>query len=158
MRTLCGYSKMFLMEFSVSNPPTMPPGAITTEVSNDSIDVDDVDSGETSPDDENSSNSIHIFDKSEFSLFASHFWGFCSCLLSVSLHADSKYQSNLNEIDKFEHKSSLETLNKGFGWPTDNIGINLGKSRVIFVHSDFLYFEMHEPRRRIIFLNRSAYK
>lgn len=71
MRMLCGNSKMFLMEFSVSNPPTMPPGAITTEISNDSIDVDDVDSGESSSDDENSSNSIHIFDKSEFAFFLS---------------------------------------------------------------------------------------
>lgn len=39
----------------------------------------------------------------------------------------NKYQSNLNEIDKFEHKSSLDDSNKGFGWPTGHIGINLGK-------------------------------
>lgn len=40
---------------------------------------------------------------------------------------DSKYQSNLNEIDKFEHKSSLDSLHKGYGWPTDHIGVSLGK-------------------------------
>lgn len=55
------------MNFSVSNPPTMPPGAITTEVSNDALDVDDIDDDETSTDDGTASNSINIFDKSEFS-------------------------------------------------------------------------------------------
>lgn len=56
-------------------------------------------------------------------------------ILVFSLHftntsisfSDNKFQSNLNEIDKFEHKSSLDGLNKGFGWPTDHVGINLGK-------------------------------
>lgn len=41
---------------------------------------------------------------------------------------DNKYQSNLNEIGKYEHKSSLDSLNnKGFSWTTDHIGYNLGK-------------------------------
>lgn len=53
------------MNFPVSNPPTLPPGAITTEVSNDAIDVDDIDGDGASTNDENASNSIHIFDKSE---------------------------------------------------------------------------------------------
>lgn len=44
----------------------MPPGAITTEISNEALDDDDMDDDETSTDDENTSNSIHIFDKSEF--------------------------------------------------------------------------------------------
>lgn len=63
-------------------------------------------------------------------------------LLSIFLHADSKYQSNLNEIDKFEHKSSLETLNKGFGWPTDNIGTNLGESLLLHNVLHFIYFSV----------------
>lgn len=49
----------------------MPPGAMTTEVSNDALDVDDIDDDESSTNDENSSNSIHIFDKSKF-YFYSH--------------------------------------------------------------------------------------
>lgn len=41
--------------------------------------------------------------------------------------AANKYQSNLNEIDKFEHKSSIDELNKGYSWPTGHIGNNLGE-------------------------------
>lgn len=125
----------------------MPPGAITTEISNDALDMDDMDDDETSTDDENASNSIHIFDKSELFSFIFAFliiflllvqWVISQFFYLWSLIffwlADSKYQSNLNEIDKFEHKSSLETSNKGFGWPTDNIGISFGKfSKFIFV-------------------------
>lgn len=60
--------KHFNENFSVSNPPTIPSGAVTTEVSNDALDIDDIDDDESSTDDENTSNSIHIFDKSKFTL------------------------------------------------------------------------------------------
>ncbi|XP_055297159.1 lachesin-like [Sitodiplosis mosellana] len=83
----------------ISNPPTMQPGLGTTPSSNDDFDDDDSEEAIT---DDNESNIINIVDKS------------------------NKYQSNLNEIDKFEHKSSLDEVNKGFGWPTGHIGVNLG--------------------------------
>lgn len=40
---------------------------------------------------------------------------------------DNRLQSNLNEIDRFEHKSSVDALNKGFSWPTDHVDISFGK-------------------------------
>lgn len=63
---------------------------------------------------------------------------FFNCLFHCKV--DNKYQSNLNEIGKYEHKSSLDTLNnKGFSWTTDHIGYNLGNFFIDFA----VYFRVH---------------
>lgn len=87
----------------MTNPPTIQPSLVTAHTINDDFDEDD-DSEEAITDD-NDNNIINVVDKS------------------------NKYQSNLNEIDKFEHKSSLDELNKGYSWPTGHSGNNLGIKR-----------------------------
>lgn len=70
------------------------------------------------------------------------------------LSTANKYQSNLNEIDKFEHKSSLDELNKGFSWPTGHMGKNLGTFRV---HIPNIFFPWELYHMECYISNANAY-
>lgn len=78
-----------------------------------------------------------------------------SIKISLSfLSTANKYQSNLNEIDKFEHKSSLDELNKGFSWPTGHMGKNLGTFRV---HIPNIFFQWELYHMECYISNANAY-
>lgn len=110
----------FLVLISVSNPPTAIPGTLTTETGVDAF-------GSKGDDDElSSSNSVQILDKSK-SMTPKRCGLDCNRLLFMIL--DSKYLSNLNDINKSEQKSNVE---KGFGWPTEGEA-GIGKFVCFFV-------------------------
>ncbi len=113
----------FLVLISVSNPPTAIPGILlTTETGIDMY-------GSKGDDDElSSSNSVQILDKSKFMIQASGFGiSFCiQILIDSRWFPDSKYLSNLNDINKSEQKSNAD-ISKGLGWPTADGEAGLGE-------------------------------
>lgn len=87
------------------------PGTLTTQPETD----DDDESSAEHEDD----RGVNAVDKSK--LQVNTFLG----ITSIYLVPDFKSLSNLNEIDKSEHKASIEG-GKGYGWPTDRSGARSG--------------------------------
>lgn len=110
----------FLVLISVSNPPTAIPGTLTTETGLDIF-------GSKGDDDESSSsNSIQIVDKSKFNRRQAILCRLLEILVKLFMVLDSKYLSNLNDINKSEQKSNAD-ISKGLGWPTEGEA-GIGKS------------------------------
>lgn len=119
----------FPILISVSNPPTAMPGLLTTETGLDTL-------GSKGDDDESaSSNSIQILDKSKF--IVGLFFGASDFHSGLMLFADSKYLSNLNDINKSEQKSNVDT-SKGFDWATEG---DAGIGEFFFIGEIYFNFQ-----------------